>query len=142
MRSQFVIESEIAKLQAELEDVKAHESKVIAASHILTNLGWTWTRKDGWKKPVAPIKPTVFDKDTMTHIKKGDFCLYAKGTVLEGFVMVREVNGAECTVSYVSSIAEFNRPVVSKLKFRCHANMLKVVSSQTLIDCMKNNMVI
>lgn len=142
MRSQFVIEAEIAKLQAELEDVKAHESKVIAAAHILTNLGWTWTRKDGWKKPVAPIKPTVFDKDTMTHIKKGDFCLYAKGTVLEGFVMVREVDGAECTVSYVSNIAEFNSPVVSELKFRCHAKMLKVVSSQTLVGCMKNNMVI
>lgn len=139
MRSQFVIESEIAKLQAELEDVKAHESKATAASHILTNLGWTWTRKDGWKKPVAPIKSSVFDKDTMTHINKGDFCLYTKGTALECFVLVREVNGAECTVSYVSCIAEFNRPVVVPLKFRCHAGMLKVVSSQTLIDYMNNN---
>lgn len=142
MRSQFVIESEIAKLQAELEDVKAHESKVITASHILTNLGWTWTRKYGWKEPVAPIKPTVFDKDAMTHIKNGDFCLYAKGTILEGFVLVREVNGAECTVSYVYNITEFNHPVVAKLKFCCHAGMLKVVSIQTLIDCMKNNMTI
>lgn len=74
MRDPKVIQAEIAKLEAELEDVKYHEAKTRSAVHILKNLGWTWTRQTGWKKPeVNKLSHKVFDKDTMTHIKAGDW---------------------------------------------------------------------
>ncbi len=90
MRDPKVIQAEIAKLEAELEDVKYHEAKTRSAVHILKNLGWTWTRQTGWKKPktvwleeteVNKLSHNVFYKDTMTRIKAGDWVKVDMGVV-------------------------------------------------------------
>ncbi|QXV76824.1 hypothetical protein bas68_0029 [Escherichia phage CarlSpitteler] len=44
MRNRNVIEAEIAKLEAELADVKEYECARDSAVHILKNLGWTRVR--------------------------------------------------------------------------------------------------
>lgn len=66
MRDPKVIQAEIAKLEAELEDVKYHEIKTRSAVHILKSLGWTWTRQTGWKKPKMDFETS--GKDSMTRI--------------------------------------------------------------------------
>lgn len=47
MRDIKVIEAEISKLQAELEDAKAERTMRISAVYILKNLGWTFDYKHG-----------------------------------------------------------------------------------------------
>lgn len=104
MRDPKVIQAEIAKLEAELEDVKYHEAKTRSAVHILKNLGWTWTRQTGWKKPeVYKLSYKVFDKDTMTHIKAGDWVKVAKGAG-GGYGYVRSVSGQYAQVSYINGV--------------------------------------
>ena len=104
MRDPKVIQAEIAKLEAELEDVKYHEAKTRSAVHILKNLGWTWTRQTGWKKPeVNKLSHKVFDKDTMTNIKAGDWVKVDTG-VVGGYGYVRSVSGKYAQVSYINGV--------------------------------------
>lgn len=122
MRDPKVIQAEIAKLEAELEDVKCHEDKTRSAVHILKNLGWTWTRKGGWKKPKMDFE--TFDKDTMTHIKAGDFCASTKTSSLW---FVRTVAGNICWCSRVSSITP-NAASVTSNNVGIKAENLKVIN--------------
>lgn len=60
MRSIKVIEADIAKLNAELADVKDHEQMRDSAVHILKNLGWT-RQKGLWVKPNPKMVGIDFD---------------------------------------------------------------------------------
>lgn len=63
MRKPEEIRADIEKLTKELEAVKIHESRQVAAVNILYNLGWTHDPHKGWQKPApkwsdykAPLK--------------------------------------------------------------------------------------
>lgn len=103
MRNRNVIEAEIAKLEAELADVKEYECARDSAVHILKNLGWT--RKYGkWVKPVAKfgsVGMQTFAADKMTHIKVGDFCT---STSNADIWYVRKVEGTDIWCSRVTRI--------------------------------------
>lgn len=88
MRTVAQIQQDITKLQAELEDVKVHEHKHNSAVSILENLGWTHSRKGGWKKPEPKRDYKEFDKDTMSPYKQGDY-LYSCGV----YYRVADVHG-------------------------------------------------
>ena len=123
MRNRNVIEAEISKLQAELADVKEYECARDSAVHILKNLGWT--RKYGkWVQPVNRPDLKVFDKDTMTHIKAGDFCTSTKTSSLW---YVRAVAGNICWCSRVSRIAP-NGTLMTRNNVEIKAENLKVIN--------------
>lgn len=132
MRDPKVIQAEIAKLEAELEDVKFHEAKTRSAVHILKNLGWTWTRQTGWKKPeVNKISHKVFDKDTMTHIKAGDWVKVDTGAT-GGYGYVRNVIGHLARVSFIERI-ELGCVVAQASSRMYTANSLRVVSYDEMV---------
>ncbi|WAK44917.1 hypothetical protein pEaSNUABM57_00035 [Erwinia phage pEa_SNUABM_57] len=108
MRNIKTIEADISKLQAELADAKDHESMRDSAVHILKNLGWTRVRGQ-WVKP-RTANTKVFDKDTMTHIKAGDFCSSSETSSLW---YVRKVVGNICWCSRVTRIAPFGTSVTN-----------------------------
>lgn len=123
MRNRNVIEAEISKLQAELAYVKEYECARDSAVHILKNLGWT--RKYGkWVQPVNRPDLKVFDKDTMTHIKAGDFCT---STVTSSLWYVRKVAGNICWCSRVSRIAP-NGTLMTRNNVEIKAENLKVIN--------------
>lgn len=132
MRDPKVIQAEIAKLEAELEDVKYHEAKTRSAVHILKNLGWTWTRQAGWKKPeVYKLSHKVFDKDTMTHIKAGDWVKVGRGGVW-GYGYVRSVRGKYAQVSYISGVTPRGAIVTDKI-VPINTGFLTVVSYEEIV---------
>lgn len=124
MRNIKTIEADIAKLQAELADVKDHESMRDSAVHILKNLGWTRVRGK-WVKP-AQVNTKLFDKDTMTHIKAGDFC---SSTETSSLWYVRKVAGNICWCSRVSRIAP-NGTLVTNNQVGIKAENLKVINAK------------
>lgn len=131
MRDPKVIQAEIAKLEAELEDVKYHEAKTRSAVHILKNLGWTWTRQTGWKKPeVNKLSHKVFDKDTMTHIKAGDWVKVDTG--VGGYGYVRSVSGKYAQVSYINGVNPQGAIVAYKTDM-IHTGFLTVVSYAEIV---------
>lgn len=128
MRDPKVIQAEIAKLEAELEDVKFHEAKTRSAVHILNNLGWTWTRQTGWKKPeVNKLSYKVFDKDTMTHIKAGDWV-----KVVGGYGYVRSISDRYAQVSYITGVTPRGAIVADKTN-TIHIGFLTVVSYEEIV---------
>ena len=132
MRDPKVIQAEIAKLEAELEDVKYHEAKTRSAVHILKNLGWTWTRQTGWKKPeVNKLSHKVFDKDTMTHIKAGDWVKGDMG-VVGGYGYVRSVSDRYAQVSYITNVTPRGAIVADKIH-TIHTGFLTVVSYEEIV---------
>ena len=135
MRDPKVIQAEIAKLEAELEDVKCHEAKTRSAVHILKNLGWTWTRQTGWKKPEATkLSHKVFDKDTMTHIKAGDWVKVDTGATGD-YGYVRNVSGHIARVSFIERIAL--GCVVAQESSRMYTtNYLRVVSYDEIVSAL------
>ncbi|AJF40511.1 hypothetical protein P694_31 [Escherichia phage P694] len=124
MRNRNVIEAEISKLQAELADVKEYECARDSAVHILKNLGWTRSRGQ-WVKP-AKANTKLFDKDTMTHIKAGDFCA---STETSSLWYVRTVAGNICWCSRVSRIAP-NGTLVTSNNVGIKAENLKVINAK------------
>lgn len=78
MRNVKTIEADIARLQAELADVKDHDAMRDSAVHILKNLGWT-RRAGKWQQPIEARRPSMrtsyaeFDRDLMSPFKEGDF---------------------------------------------------------------------
>lgn len=132
MRDPKVIQAEIAKLEAELEDVKYHEAKTRSAVHILKNLGWTWTRQTGWKKPeVNKLSHKVFDTDTMTHIKAGDWVKIDTGE-LGGYGYVRSVRGHLAQVSFIERIVL--DCVIAKASSKTYpSSCLRVVSYDEIV---------
>lgn len=66
------------RLQAEKREVRQFEVKKVSAVYVLENLGWTY--KEGrWVKPAAQPVHAEFDKDSMTHIRGGDFVTLKTG---------------------------------------------------------------
>lgn len=100
MRDIKLIQADISKLQAELEDAKVHVAKRDAAVHILENLGWTHSAKFGWKKPA-----TVKARKYKAPVVAGAFATY-DNKVLSGNVYVRSVNASSGTaqVSWVRGV--------------------------------------
>ena len=129
MRDPKVIQAEIAKLEGELADVLAHESMTRSAVHILKNLGWTWTRKGGWKKPEP--RHTVFDKDIMTHIKAGDWVKHDSG-LTGGYAYVRKVSGSSVHISYVTGVTPMGA-IVTECVTLVEAKHLRVVSHEEIV---------
>lgn len=134
MRDIKVIEAEISKLQAELEDAKAERTMRISAVYILKNLGWTFDYKHGgWQKPItSQVKPTIFDADTMTHIKAGDWVKYDTG-LTGGYGYVRSVNGKHAKISTVTGVTPRGAIVTDRtdtlntvfMKVVSHAEIMK-----------------
>lgn len=133
MRDIKVIEAEISKLQAELEDAKSHEHMRTSAVHILKNLGWTFDKKSGWKKPFT-FKSTPFDADTMTHIKAGDWVKYDTG-LTGGYGYVRSVSGKYAKFSTVTSVTP-RGAVVTDRTDTMHVNFMKVVPHADILKAM------
>lgn len=132
MRDPKVIQAEIAKLESELEDVKFHEAKTRSAVHILKNLGWTWTRQTGWKKPeVNEMNHKVFDKDTMTNIKAGDWVKVGIGLVI-GYGYVRSMSDNYARVSYITGVTPRGAIVADKTNM-IHTGFLTVVSYEEIV---------
>lgn len=89
MRDVKLIQADIAKLQAELEDAKVYGAKRDSAVHILENLGWSYNCKlNKWKKPA---EPSVKVKLYKSSVVAGVFATY-NHEVLGGNVYVRSVN--------------------------------------------------
>lgn len=103
MRTRNAIEAEISKLEAELADVKEHETARDSAVYILKNLGWT-RQKGKWVQP-APKRPDLsfkqWNSGSMTHIKVGDFCTSTSNADLW---YVRKVEGRDVWCSRVTRI--------------------------------------
>lgn len=59
MRKPEEIRKEIEALNKELEAVKIHESRQVAAVNILYNLGWTHDPHKGWQKPALRSNSSV-----------------------------------------------------------------------------------
>lgn len=104
MRDIKLIQADISKLQAELEDAKVHVAKRDAAVHILENLGWTHSAKFGWKKPLP--KPDVKAREYKAPVVAGAFATYGH-KILGGNVFVRSVNASRGTaqVSWVRGVS-------------------------------------
>lgn len=94
MRSEFTIKQEISKLQAELADVQNYEHMVTSGLHILNNLGWTHTAKDGWKKPKDLPKARSYNPEFDHPIKAGD---YIRHSSAGNHFYVTAINGARIT---------------------------------------------
>lgn len=129
MRDPKVIEAEIAKLQSELEDVRYHEAMTRSAVHILRNLGWTWTRKTGWKKPINKVDIKHFDKKSMTHIKAGD---WVRVRAVNGYGYVRAISRLYAQVSYVGAVTHRGAIVSDKVN-TVHTDLLTVVSHDEIV---------
>lgn len=133
MRDIKVIEADIAKLQAELADTKAHHAQRDAAVHILKNLGWTWSAKGGWKKPIAAYK--VFDSKSMSHVKARDWVKYDAG-IVGYYAYVRRVRGGFADISMVQRVTPFGASVGdSAVTVSC--SQLKVVSHDEIVKNLK-----
>lgn len=134
MRDIKIIEADIAKLQAELADTKAHHAQRDAAVHILKNLGWTWNAKFGWKKPMT--KANIFDSKSMTHIKAGDW-VHVKTSLAtgprSGYAYVRAVRGNYVTISFVRGV-NFVGANVEEAKHTVMARECKVVSHKQVVE--------
>lgn len=131
MRDIKVIEAEISKLQAELEDAKSHELMRTSAVHILKNLGWTYTKGTGWNKPLSTVKPTIFDADSMTHVKAGDW-VYVNSNTYRGYAYVRSVRDGFITASKVVG-TNYRGATVSDKTFIVFHKYCKVTSHMDIM---------
>lgn len=102
MRDIKLIQADIAKLQAELEDAKVYGAKRDAAVHILENLGWTHSARYGWKKPIP--KPEVKAREYKAPVVAGAFATY-DNKVLGGNVYVRSVGEKTASASWIRGFA-------------------------------------
>lgn len=81
MRNIKTIEADIAKLQAELADVKENESMRDAAVNILKNLGWT-RQKGRWVQPAVTSDKVNIRGAVMSSVQTGDFVKTISGEIL------------------------------------------------------------
>ena len=125
MRDIKVIEAEIAKLQAEATDVRMDISKKNAAVSILGNIGWTWSAKEGWKKPTP--KPDVKLKDFKATVKAGDFATHDH-FMIGCSVYVHSVNYStgQAVVSWLRNVTASCKALVEQAKFEVKISELTV----------------
>ena len=123
MRNIKTIEADIAKLQLELALEKDRQDKMESAVHILQNLGWTRVRGE-WVRPAVKMK--TLDKDTMTHIKAGDFC---NSTETSSLWYVRKVAGNICLCSHINRI-DPNGILLANNNVAIKSENLKVINAK------------
>lgn len=100
MRKPEEIRADIEKLTKELEAVKVHESRQVAAVNILYNLGWTHDPHKGWQKPTTKCS------DYKAPLKAGELATWEDKT-LGGIVYIRAVGETRSVVSHVRDVARF-----------------------------------
>lgn len=106
MRKQSEIRADIEKLTKELEAVKIHESRQVAAVNILYNLGWTHDPHKGWQKP-APKRSGY-----KAPLKAGELATWKDGH-LGGTVYIRSVGDKFSRVSHVRGISRMGVDVLT-----------------------------
>lgn len=92
------IEADIAKLKAELTDVKDSEAMRDSAVHILKNLGWT-REKGQWVRPSKPNMNFIDFDDKPKAIKVGDFVILHN--LQNIYLLVRSVQGNRVIASRI-----------------------------------------
>lgn len=102
MRKPEEIRADIEKLTKELEAVKIHESRQVAAVNILYNLGWTHDPRKGWQKPTP--KPSIKINDYKAPLKAGELATW-EDDAIGGTVYIRSVGDKFAQVSHVRSIS-------------------------------------
>lgn len=137
MRDINVIKAEISKLEAELADAVSHDKMRTAAVHIVRNLGWEWDSKlNQWRSPKKERDFKVFDQNTSTHIKAGDWVYvsanFASGH-RSGYAYVRSVRGSFVTVSFVRGVTKAGANV-EYARSTALASECKVVSHTQVLD--------
>lgn len=106
MRKPEEIRADIEKLTKELEAVKIHESRQVAAVNILYNLGWTHDPRKGWQKP-APKR-----SDYKAPLKAGELATWEDGHI-GGTVYIRSVGDEYAQVSHVRGINRLGADVLN-----------------------------
>ncbi|AZF88826.1 hypothetical protein kpssk3_021 [Klebsiella phage kpssk3] len=97
MRKPEEIRADIEKLTKELEAVKIHESRQVAAVNILYNLGWTHDPHKGWQKPAPKWS------DHKAPLKAGELATW-EDKALGGTVYIRSVGETYSVVSHVRNV--------------------------------------
>ncbi|QOV07499.1 hypothetical protein GNCNCNPB_00220 [Klebsiella phage 066056] len=97
MRKPEEIRADIEKLTKELEAVKIHESRQVAAVNILYNLGWTHDPHKGWQKPAPKWS------DYKAPLKAGELATWEDKT-LGGTVYIRAVGETRSVASHVRNV--------------------------------------
>lgn len=106
MRKPEEIRADIEKLTKELEAVKIHESRQVAAVNILYNLGWTHDPRKGWQKPAPKCS------DYKTPLKAGELATWEDGA-LGGTVYIRSVGNKFSQVSHVRGVSRLGADVLT-----------------------------
>lgn len=106
MRKPEEIRADIEKLTKELEAVKIHESRQVAAVNILYNLGWTHDPRKGWQKP-APKR-----SDYKAPLKAGELATWEDGHI-GGTVYIRSVGNKFSQVSHVRGVSHLGVDVLT-----------------------------
>lgn len=106
MRKPEEIRADIEKLTKELEAVKIHESRQVAAVNILYNLGWTHDPRKGWQKPAPKCS------DYKAPLKAGELATWEDGA-LGGTVYIRSVGNKFSQVSRVRGVSRLGADVLT-----------------------------
>lgn len=131
MRNIDVIKAEISKLEAELADAVSHDKMRTAAVHIVRNLGWEWDSKlNQWRSPKKERDFKVFDQNTMTYIKAGDWVVYDTGLV-GGYGYVRSVADNRVRISPVERVSS-RGAIVSERQTTVNSKFVRVISHDKL----------
>lgn len=106
MRKPEEIRADIDKLTKELEAVKVHESRQVAAVNILYNLCWTHDPHKGWQKPAPKWS------DYKAPLKAGELATW-DDKVLGGIVYIRSVGDKFAQVSHVRCVSRLGVDVLN-----------------------------
>lgn len=106
MRKPEEIRADIEKLTKELEAIKIHESRQVAAVNILYNLGWTHDPNKGWQKPALKWS------DYKAPLKAGELATWEEGHINET-VYIRSVGNRSSQVSYVRGVSSLGVDVLT-----------------------------
>ena len=106
MRKPEEIRADIEKLTKELEAVKVHESRQVAAVNILYNLGWTHDPHKGWQKPAPKLS------DYNAPLKAGELATW-EDCALGGTVYIRSVGNKFSQVSHVRGVSRLGVDVLT-----------------------------
>lgn len=106
MRKPEEIRADIEKLTKELEAVKVHESRQVAAVNILYNLGWKHDNLNGWQKPSPKCS------DYKAPLKAGELATWDDGAI-GGTVYIRSVGSKFSEVSHVRGVSRLGVDVLT-----------------------------
>ncbi|CAK6589116.1 unknown function [Klebsiella phage vB_Kpl_K48PH164C1] len=106
MRKPEEIRADIEKLTKELEAVKIHESRQVAAVNILYNLGWKYDNLKGWQKPAPKCS------DYKAPLKAGELATWEDGAI-GGTVYIRSVGVTFAQVSHVRGVSRLGVDVLT-----------------------------